>query len=311
MANTQATERNSKQLTPRNLSNFIPENELAQEITVAPVPMPEQLKTIPEEEKAIVKDATSDCVEKFRDLGFFSPAKGMCHIKNSLGDMISARIYEDRKGYRFIEYIQQYRNGSFSPVMSVPLSSIRIIAKKDFITEDIKDSRIRSKMEKFMLNAIEDYHGKFRGPVADEISVKDILNTLYRLADDLPVVSDMEVDLTGEMFYFSVVKNISELMIPASLAKNYKAYFPLEDDSMNDLASSMGMEKRELLKKLKQEGFLYLTPSSRGYQTNIRIKSPSGESYTQWMYCIWKLSYFAGVDEDVIKEEEMANNFDF
>ena len=68
------------------------------------------------------------------------------------------------------------------------------------------------------------------------------------------------------------------------------------EDHIDTLAEDLNIKKNELLKKLKEYRFLYLTDSSEGYQTCIRFK-PCGEffpkTYTQWCYCILKLDYLA------------------
>lgn len=289
------------------LPSLMPANEVAQNIVVIPAFKPETIKAIPKCEEAVDTDIVINDMNKIRNLGFFSPIKGMHLIKNAVRDMISARIYEDEKGYRYVEYVQEYSNHILSPIMSVKLSSMRILARWNFVLEDIEETRVRKAMEKFLLNAIDDYHGKFRGPIGDELEVKEILNALYWSSDRLPVISDMEEYQSGEPFYYNVMDKLHQLAGYVRFSQ-YKSYYPLDDTTISDLASSLEMKKMELLKKLKQEGFLYLPPSSRGYQTNVRVKNNDGSTDTQWMYCIWKLSYFAEVEE-YISKDMLPENF--
>lgn len=92
-----------------------------------------------------------------------------------------------------------------------------------------------------------------------------------------------------------------------------KAYYGLDIGGIEYLAHKMKMKKVDLLSKLKEYNFLYLTKSSRGYQTNVRFKiepherevlekgDPSlvGKDYaTEWMYCIYKMEYLGNAIEE-------------
>ena len=297
---------NSDSSLPADLSTLIPSEEAAQEITVSPVNKMDLTQLIPDDEREIAAEETLRDMGKIRNLGFFSPTKHMMRINNALGGMFSARLYEDEKGQRYVEYIQQYHDGSFSPVMRVPQSCILMAVRYKFVLENIEESRFRNMMKKYISEAMNDYYGKFRGSSEDDMDIKDILNTFCMVIEDLPVISDMKVEMTAEEFYWNVVNNVHQLMAAVTF-DNYKAYYPLDEENIGELASMMGMKKLELLKKLKHLGFLYLTPSSKGYQTNVRIKHPNGSTDTQWMYCIYKFSYFAGIKEDAPKGVDLNN----
>lgn len=258
-------------------------------------------KLMPECEKEVQAETRANNMEKIRNLGFFSPAKGMAHIENALGGMFSARVYEAGDGKRYVEYVQQYSNGAHSPIMRIPQTGLKIAVKHGFEIKGKKDAesvRFRKIMEKSIADATDEYYGKFRGPGADEQDIKEIMTALCRALDFLPTRSDLKIELTGEKFYHAVVHSLHKLTC-SWFFDNYDCYYPLEDTGLNDLAMAMGMTTGALLKQLRDEGFLYLTPSSKGYQTNVRIKDKDGNSYTEWMYCIWKLTYFAGVEEEV------------
>lgn len=266
---------------------------------------------MPEDERE-VQDETRACnMETIRSKGFFSPAKGMAHIENALGGMFSARIYEDGDGKRYVEYIQRYSNGAYSSVMRIPQTGLKIAVKHGFEIKGKKDAesvRFRKIMERSIAEATDEYYGKFRGPDADEQDIKEIMTALCRTLDFLPVRSDLKAELTGEKFYHTVVHTMYKFTC-SYFFDRYDCYYPLDDTGLNDLARAMGMATGALLKQLKDEGFLYLTESSKGYQTNVRIKNIDGESYTEWMYCIWKLSFFAGVEEEAYTSSFDMDNF--
>lgn len=279
-----------------NLSKLVPIEECAQAITVSCNKPLSLLDLVPEEEKAELMETIPLEMKKIRKLGIFDPTRNMAHINNALGNMFSARTYVDEKGLRYIEYVQRYSDGTFSPVMTIPQACIKIAVKYQFDFKEIKECGFRRVMENFVTEATINYAGRFRGPSEDEMDMQDILNTFCAVLELLPVVSDYKIQLTGEDFFYYLNNHIYELSY-YHLFSNYKSYFPLTDSALSELAELMDMPKGHLLKKLKDEDLLYLTPSSRGYQTNVRIKSNNGKKETEWRYCIYKLAYFAEVDE--------------
>lgn len=285
-------------LAKANIPPAIPEEELAQEIRVSIRKNFDLEKLVPPEEREVApKDMTAK-VENIRTRGFFSPVKNMSRITGALHDKISARIFEDANGQRFVEYIQQYSDGSFSPVMRLSQAGIKIALHFHFETDEIHEKKLRNTLEAFLADAFADYYGKFKGPSADEMDIKDILNTLSGVINLLPVTTEQKAELTGESFYYSVVNCIYDIPSACMDVDNYKSYYALDDETMCEVAKKMGMTKLDLVKKLNFEGFLYIPSSSRGYQANVRIKSCFGGSYTEWRYCIYKVSAFAGVEED-------------
>lgn len=268
---------------------------------------------IPDFKSLVLPDEAADelvgkenSIARYRELNFFSPVRGMVNISNRLDGKIYARINEEEKGRRKIEYIQKYADNSYSPIMSLSQASMRLAAKEDFTSENIRERRIRNKIAGFLLEANEEYYGKFRGVLADELEVTDILNVLYEALPHLPVNSDSVTELPEETFYQLVDTQINNLS--SATVFEHKSYYSFGEEEFEALANSMGMKKLELLKKLKQYGFLYLTPSSKGYQTNVRVKTGAGEKSTYWRYCIYKLSYFADI-KDITDDGFDPNNF--
>lgn len=276
----------------------MPKDELAaaDELKLLTPNMPDFSSLVLPEEVADELTGKQDSVTRYRELGFFSPIRGMTNISNRLGGCLNARLSEDEKGQRRIEYVQKYVDGkTYSPIMSLSQASIRIAAKYSFSSKGIEEGKIRNRVSKFLLEAHDDYYGKFRGVLVDELDIADILDVLYEALPHLPINSESLTELEGETFYQLLdnqLKNTSSMSI-----HNHKSYYALEDGDIETLAGNMGMKKLELLKKMKQYDFLYLTPSSRGYQTNVRVRYASGKSDTVWRYCIYKLSYFADIEE--------------
>lgn len=248
------------------------------------------------DEAAEAPDVKNDSTARCRELDFFSPVRGMINISNRLDGKLYAKLHEDESGKRIIEYRQRYQDGRYSPLMSIQQASMMIAAKFNFLSKDISERKIRSRISDFILDVNEEYYGKFRGAAADELNTIDILNVLYEALQYLTASSDSLSENEGEAFYQMVVYHINNLN--SWSAKSYKSYYALQEEDIGEVAGSMGMKKVELLKQLKRLDFLYLTPSSKGYQTNVRVKFPDGKSYTEWRYCIYKLAYFAGVEDD-------------
>ena len=276
---------------------MVPKDELAvaDSLILTTPNMPSFSSLVLPDEIANELVGNQNSTERYKELGFFSPIRGMVNISNRLDGKLYAKLYENENGQRNIEYVQEYVNERYSPKMSLSQAGIRIAAQYGFSSEGIQERKIRSKISNFILEANEDYYGKFRGVKADELDVADILNTLYEALPHLPVISGKPSELEEEDFYQSLDFHIKEL--PYLHTREHKSYYPLEEEEIETLAGKMDMKKLELLKKLKQYDFLYLVSSSKGYQTNVRIKFPDGKTYTEWRYCIYKLSYFADIEE--------------
>lgn len=295
-------------LLVKDFSKIIPEDERGQEISVTLPTIKDFMQNIPEDERDILPELVKG-KEKIRALGVFHSSNTMAHINNALGDSFSAEIYEDKTGHRFVMYLQKYKNGTSSPIMKIPQSCIMMMVQLKNANDASKKTAVHHKLEKDILEAADDYFGKFRGAPDELYDIKDIFNTLGVVLNMLPVYSDMTSELSGEEFYYCLVNKLNSFYSLRPIFNQYKAYYPVDDNTLNTLAQEMEMSKIELLKRLRQEGLLYLTPSSRGYQTNVRVKGNSAESCTEWMYCIWKLTYFAGVDENFIDDTPFPTNF--
>lgn len=279
---------------------MVPKEELAvsDNLTLRLPSFPDFQSLVLPDEKAEKLTGDWDSVAKYRELGFFSPVRGMANISNRLNGKIYAKIHEAEKGQRYVEYAQKYINESFSPRMSLSQAGMRIAAQYNFSSKGIPEAKLRNKISNFILEANDDYYGKFKGVLADELNIEDILNVLYSALPFLPVQIDGMQELEEETFYQLLDFHINNNIPYLSITKGCKSYYPLDEECLETIANNMQMKKRELLKKLKQYDLLYLTPSSKGYQTNIRLKYSNGSTYTEWRYCIYKLSFFANIKED-------------
>lgn len=110
----------------------------------------------------------------------------------------------------------------------------------------------------------------------------------------LPFENKLPLLEQPKKLYSKVIQIIKDRHL--DIVDEHEAYYTLDKNHIDTLAEDLNIKKNELLKKLKEYRFLYLTDSSEGYQTCIRFK-PYGEffpkTYTQWCYCILKLDYLA------------------
>ncbi len=277
------------------LSGLVPEEEqgIKDEVTVK-LDNKSLYLPVPEEEAAVSSDAETETARKVRELGIFSPVRGLASIKSASGKILHARIYENEEGMRSIECCQQYSDGSYSPKMKIPQAEMRMAARYRFVSKGIEESKIRNKIADFLYKMYKDYSDKFRGTQDDDMGIIDVLNLLYESMSRLPVYSEVAAEMDAETFYWMTVEQIKS--VPSFKWYDFKSYYPLDDVELGRVAKAMGMNKLQMLKQLKQHGLLYLTPSSKGYQTNVRFKNTDGTTYTERMYCVYKLEYFAGVE---------------
>lgn len=293
-------------LSTTSLANQVPENERAVEVSDAEA-TPSVVKVldnlalgVPEDERAEAGEA--DEFESVRELDCFSPSVGMANISGVLCNKIYARNYVTPDGTRYIQFCEQYSDGRFSPKMMVAQSNMLLAAKYNFIVKNIPIPSLKNKISKFILAVTEEYLGKNSGP--DEVlDIVDILKILLEVRTSLPVHEDTPKEPNPEQFYYQVIQIIEDEHLYH--LDDHKAYYTLDDSQITSLEKKLGMKHNTLLPKLKSLGFLYLTESCKGYQTNVRFKAvANGKSFTAWVYCIYKLPYFAKKKETEKVEEK-------
>lgn len=293
LTNNQSSEIN---VTPVGIdpANLVPEDEkeVDTELTLFGVSKTDLMENwIPDEEKGIPCIGEDSAMVEARKLGLFSPVASMANISSSLTDKLFAAICTDEKGRRYFEYCQQYSDGSFSPVMQVAQSDLYMAAMYGFLSQNISERKIRNRVENFLDRSYEDYMGKSTGE--ELLDVSQILQVLFMARKELPVDRSAVNELSPEDFYKRVM---SEATFLTNSQLPRKSYFALDDQDIAYLAEKLNMKKMEFLRNLKKFNLLYLTESSRGYQTCVRFtdkaeytESGKDETYTQWRYCIFRL----------------------
>lgn len=273
-----------------------------EDIQAVKAEFPDFESMLPEEDVAVnvYEEGEEDACAKMKALNYFSPVRGMANIRNIFNDKLYAQVCVDEELNRTVEFCQQYQDGSFSPVIKLPQSEMRIAARAHFEVSEIKESALRNEVAKFVVKAYKDYYGKT--PSGEELDIVEVLNVLYYAIPQLPVKNSVPAELSGEALYRMMLLYISDCEFYPAWQKS--SYYLLDAEGIEKLAHKMKMKRLELLRQLDKHNFLYRTPSSDGYQTNVRIKEPDGGTSTEWFYCIYKLKFFAG-----IKEKE--RKFDF
>lgn len=248
---------------------------------------------IPENEKAVAEKDELDSLLKEIGSGVFSPVRNMKGFQTDTGHRIYARICENSKGERLVEYVQQYSDGMFSKTMGILQSDLLIAANYKFISKDIPDPRLKSKVSAFLLNTLRDYTGKITRP-GEQMDIIQILNIIVQNYQKLPCDQETEQQDTPLCLYKRVIKHIREISI--GLVDEHEAYYTVFEDQMEGIAQKMNMRKLDLLRNLNEYGFLYLQGSSGGYQINVRFKGDDEflkASHTERCYGIYKPEFLA------------------
>lgn len=266
---------------------------LLENIVVKEAEYPSFASMVLKEESADDIESEDEVYTKLQRLGYFSPARGMANIGQVFDDTLYANVFVDEKGIRYIKFCQKYADGSFSPVIKLPQAGLGIAAQYHFNSKSVTEPAIRSKVASFIVEAYSEYYGKIMS--GEELNLKDVLNVLYYTMSKLPVKMDVPKELSAEQFYRQILRHIVD--IQAWVIFPHKSYYMLDGEGIEKLAHGMDMSRHELLRQLKKHDFLYLTESSDGYQTNARFTDKDGSSFTQWIYCIYKLKFFAGIEE--------------
>ncbi|MCI8737753.1 MAG: hypothetical protein HFI11_12445 [Lachnospiraceae bacterium] len=264
-------------------------------------PLGNIIPEIPENERAeVTKEDYIDLKESIKH-GFFDPVRGMKGFKTNTGHLFYARIFTDSKGNRWIEYCQQYSDDSYSAKMNVKQADL-IAGAYFFCDEENTNSGFMSKNTgaKIVANVRNDYYNKTAFP-KECVSIKQLFLFLLSIYSLLPTESDSlkEYDYP-DRFYADIMMAIrkNQAWFDDSL---HKAYYALNTEQIDKIANTLNIKRDLLLKKLKEYKFLYLTDSSKGYQTCVRFPAEKNklgaeffpESYTKWSYCILNLEYLA------------------
>lgn len=296
-----------------NISEIIPAEEMAvsekeHQESVEPLVVVKTIELwggvipeIPEDERSATDEKTYIDLKEPAKYGCFSPAVGMRGFEVNTGHVFYAQIFTDSKGNRWVKYCQQYKDGSFSPKMQIKQSEL-VIGASALCNENNKKLKFMSKnaVNKIIANARNDYYNKTAFP-QECVSIEQIFVLLLCVYKSLPAEGDvLEAYDCPENLYAEVMAAIRKE--PAWFENSpHKAYYALDAEQIEQIAQTLNMKRDLLLKKLKEYRFLYLTDSSKGYQTCVRFPAGKSEvekeffpkSYTQWSYCVLKLEYLA------------------
>ena len=264
---------------------------------------------VPENEAAVDEpDETTDMTQALTDaeeMGCFSPTVGMAQIKGVFDDRLFALHYIDEQGNHSFKFCERYRTGAFSPQMSIAQAELILLNNCGFNLKLISVPTLRATATRIMSNLTLDYFNKFSG--SEPIDMAKILQVLMQVRNQLPIRKDLESEYDSKAFYLRIMEVIEkDASLDVWLKRNtHKSYYAFVDEALELLAEKIGMNVKELLKKLNDYGFLYLTKSSNGLKTKVRFKgikkgkSAFGDAmreefgmddtYTDWAYCIWKL----------------------
>lgn len=218
--------------------------------------------------------------------------KEVLGIKDSAGNLVYAWIIEEEDKKRRIEFCQKFANGDFSPVFTMSQGEMCMAV----LEESSKNVAMKKKSEKFFSKIYHSYLDKMAGNINETLCINEVIKTLAVQLVHIPVYADDLLEMKSMEFYQRVV-SIIRYYISQSF-NDHKAYYPLTEDDILSLSHDLGMDKITFLRKMKKYELLYLTPSSRGYQNNVRINAGQ-DSYTEWRYCVKKIEEWesSSVDE--------------
>ena len=212
------------------------------------------------------------------------------------GHVIFAYVEEDEKANREIIFCQKYLDGTFSRKLSILQADVFTIMLAN------KDKQMESRADKACLKIGLEYVNSFCGNPDDLISVKNVVKMVAEQIQFLPVYHDDLTEVERVGFYQSLVGMIKGMT--SQVLNDHRAYYPLSTEDMEYITRNLGTTKVKLLKSLKKYDLLYLTPSSKGYQTNVRLNGMGEDSFTTWRYCILR-------DEALENDEDLEYSYDF
>lgn len=230
------------------------------------------IEDIPEELQAVVEQ------------GYFSPVSGSAHIVNRLNGRLHAYIQVDKKGSRTIVFHQQYDDGSYSAEFPIKQEDLLMVVTNT----NSKDSSLVKEANASRKRIMRGYLGRCDG--RETLNMSQVMRVLVEALGQLPIKSDYEDELSKMELYKKVLEGIQGHIY----TKRRKGYFSLEEGAIENAARELGMTSRQLLARLKREGFLYLSESCKGYQAKVpTCRNADGTIDYDWRYCLVDLEYFA------------------
>jgi len=280
------------------MTNLVPEEERAVDSEVACEDKKIELAVVnpyagvlSNEDLAVDPEEADGKLAEAHKKGFFLPTVGMAQLTNVLDGRYYARICVDEKGNRRIEICQAYKDGGYSPKITIKQSDFLRAAMGNFGEAKIEQKKIKNLIENFIIRFSNECLDKFDGSMTINFDAVQILKSLSKCFKELPIHKDYCEEQTPAELYRSVMNVIKEAtaLDEGAFLYGHKAYYPLTAGDVDYIATDLEMKRSELLKKLKEYNFLYLTESSVGYQTNVRI----GTDRTERRYCLLRLEYLA------------------
>lgn len=155
-----------------------------------------------------------------------------------------------------------------------------------------QDKSMRSRAKAILKKIEMEYYGKFDGDVV--LDMAEVLPVLTSVLSRLPKSQDSaDVLENPSLLYRQIVNCINNGTIMYYSTNDRTSYYGLFEEQIDALAKHFGMKRLPFLKKLDEYNLLYLTASSQGYQTKVRIPAVGGmQSKVEWRYCIYKIEYF-------------------
>lgn len=285
-----------------DLAETIPQNEQAvmegnneqSEIEVVDIiePLEDAMSEIPQDEREGIEEPPVELAD-ITECGLFTPTFGMKGFITDTGHIFWGKLLTEPKTGCNLIYHQQYKDGTFSPQMRINKADLMLAAGYRFVPEKITNRALRADVDKFIIETTKDYYNKllYLNEGLDMVSILKLFTSEFA---KLPFENKLPLLEQPKKLYSKVIQIIKDRHLDT--VDEHEAYYTLDKNHIDTLAEDLNIKKNELLKKLKEYRFLYLTDSSEGYQTCIRFKA-YGEffpkAYTQWCYCILKLDYLA------------------
>ena len=215
--------------------------------------------------------------------GYFSGVIGKAQLQGVFNDSIFADQIIETDGKIYYRFVQRYSDGTFSGEIVVPQSGISkmIIVEDDSIPENAKRP-LRTAANRFINQITDEYFGKIR---ADEtLPIFSILSALHYFSKNLPKCHPNHSSITPRKLYSMIVdiinKDYSYIMDYAK-----KSYYILSDVEITNIADKLDMTVKQLCEYLAKFKLLYLTDTSSGYKTKVRVSNTDIDRY----YCLLRL----------------------
>ncbi|MGI5906751.1 MAG: hypothetical protein ACOX85_10955 [Candidatus Pararuminococcus gallinarum] len=242
---------------------------------------PEGDEDIPMDERAVVEigtDTERAIMSIMNGTGAFVGGRGFVPVEGT-DDRVLACIVENEKGTKVLKVMLARKDGTFFPTLEIAHADFVMACEYNFALPE-KNNLFYGDIMRFQKNTIRGVVDRL--PCDAGMDYMGVLNALKSSYRQLPIHRHVPNGASVATIYQAIM-GYAYRHNSASNPLVGEAYFRLDRSDMEKIAEDLEMTTKAICIELKEHGFLYLTESSKGFQTKVRV-----DGLPMDRYCIRK-----------------------